>query len=94
VNVIDHGMNVHQAIDAPRLHHQWLPDAVSYERFGLASDVRAALEAKGHHFFDKPGFRGKGNFWGDVEAIMIDPSTGIRLGACDPRSADAFAVGY
>lgn len=94
VNVIDHRMNVRQAIEAPRLHHQWLPDQVSYERFGLPQDVRIALEAKGHRFFDKPGFRGKGSgYWGDAEGILIEPSSGSRLGASDPRSADALAVG-
>jgi gamma-glutamyltranspeptidase/glutathione hydrolase len=94
VNVIDHHMNVRQAIEAPRLHHQWLPDMVSYERYGLPADVRSALEAKGHHFFEKPGFRGKGSgYWGDAEGIMIEPRTGIRLGACDPRSADALVLG-
>jgi hypothetical protein len=48
----------------------------------------------GHRFFQKPGFRGRGSgYWGDAEGIMIDPKTGMRLGASDPRSADALAIG-
>jgi gamma-glutamyltranspeptidase/glutathione hydrolase len=47
-NVIDHGMNLQEAIDAPRVHHQWLPDEVMSEPFGLSEDTRRALEARGH----------------------------------------------
>jgi len=87
VNVIDYGMNLQQAIDAPRFHHQWMPDHIRYEPFGLNRDTRAALEKRGHAFADKPGYMG------DVEGVMIDPQSGIRLGASDPRLGGA-AVGY
>jgi len=88
VNIIDHKMNIQQAIDAPRLHHQWLPDVVRYEPYGLARDVMDALKAKGHQFTDRP------RNMGDAEGIMIEMETGARLGASDPRSADARAIGY
>lgn len=87
VNVIDHRMNVQQAIDAPRLHHQWLPDVVRWEPFGISSDTMRALASRGYSFAEKPG-----NI-GDAQAIMIDPGTGVRLGAADSR-ASGKSVGY
>jgi gamma-glutamyltranspeptidase / glutathione hydrolase len=86
LNVIDHGMNVQEAVDAPRFHHQWLPEEVRLERRGFPSDVIRALEARGHKVM-------VGYDMGDVHAIMIDPKTGMRLGASDPR-LDGRTVGY
>jgi gamma-glutamyltranspeptidase/glutathione hydrolase len=88
LNVLDHGMNIQQAVNAPRIHHQWMPDTIRFEPFGIADDVRKALEAKGHHFADRP------SSMGDVEAVWIDPVTGMRWGASDPRHKDAGAIGY
>ena len=45
LNVVDFGMNVQEAIDAPRFHHQWLPDRISYEKHGLSPDTLALLRA-------------------------------------------------
>ena len=87
-NVIDYGMNIQQAIDAPRIHHQWLPDELVYEPFGLSGDTQRALTARGHKLIDKP------RYLGDCEGIMIEEKTGIRLGATDPRRSDGPAVGY
>ena len=87
VNIIDHKMNLQQAIDAPRIHHQWLPDLVQWEPYGLSPDVLKILKSRGHQFQEKPGNMG------DAEGIMIDSETGIRLGAADPR-ADGKAIGY
>ena len=87
INIIDHKMNLQQAIDAPRLHHQWLPDVVMWEPYGMTADTRRALEAKGHRLDIVPRYNG------DAEGVMID-ETGIRLGASDPRNPDALAVGY
>jgi gamma-glutamyltranspeptidase / glutathione hydrolase len=87
VNVIDFGMNIQQAIDAPRFHHQWMPDHIQFEPMGINRDTRAALERKGHVFAEKPGNMG------DAEGVMIDPKSGMRLGASDPRSG-GVAVGY
>lgn len=87
INIIDHGMNIQQAIDWPRVHHQWMPDQIVYEPFGLAPDVIKALQKMGHKFVDRP------RYMGDAEAIMIEEKTGLRLGASDPR-LDGRAVGY
>ncbi|HEX8920375.1 MAG TPA: gamma-glutamyltransferase, partial [Pyrinomonadaceae bacterium] len=48
INIIDHGMNIQQAIDAPRIHHQWFPDVVRHEPFGLSADTLRALTSRGH----------------------------------------------
>jgi len=86
VNAIDHGMDVQQAVDAPRFHHQWQPDEVRLERIGFPADVVTALQAMGHTTrFDED--------MGDVQAAAIDVTTGIRLGASDPRE-DGLATGY
>jgi gamma-glutamyltranspeptidase / glutathione hydrolase len=86
-NVIDYGMNIQQAIDAPRIHHQWLPDELAYEPYGLSGDTQKALLSRGHKL-------GKPRYLGDAEGIMIDEKTGVRLGATDPRRSDGLAVGY
>jgi len=87
INVLDFGMNIQQAIDSPRIHHQWMPDEIRWERFGLNKDTRAALEKRGHVFSERP------TLLGDAEGIMIEPKTGMRLGASDPRSG-GVPVGY
>ena len=86
LNVVDFGMTVQQAVDAPRFHHQWLPDAIRLERQGFPADVVTALEAMGHTI-------ARGDDMGDVHAIMIDSATGLRLGASDPR-LDGRTLGY
>ena len=87
-NVIDYNMNIQQAIDAPRIHHQWLPDELVYEPYGLSGDTQKALQARGHKLIKKP------RYLGDCEGIMIEEKTGMRLGATDPRRSDGLAVGY
>ncbi len=86
-NVIDHGMNIQQAIDAPRIHHQWLPDELVYEPYGMSSDTQRALQSEGHRLTTRP------RYMGDAQAIMIEEKTGVRLGASDPRS-EGEARGY
>jgi gamma-glutamyltranspeptidase/glutathione hydrolase len=90
LNLIDHGMNVQEAVDAPRIHHQWLPDEVQVERYALSEDVIRALKAKGHQLVSPTRSR----IIGMVHAIAIDPETGVRLGASDARSADGKAAGH
>src|SRR5436190_1716295 len=87
-NVIDFDMDIQQAIDAPRIHHQWLPDELVYEPFGLSGDTQRVLAARGHKLVDKP------RYLGDAEGIMIEEKTGMRLGATDPRRSDGLAIGY
>jgi gamma-glutamyltranspeptidase / glutathione hydrolase len=86
-NVIDYDMNIQQAIDAPRIHHQWLPDELVFEPYGLSGDTQNALLARGHKL-------AKPRYLGDAEGIMIEEKTGMRLGATDPRRSDGLAVGY
>jgi gamma-glutamyltranspeptidase/glutathione hydrolase len=86
-NVIDYEMNIQQAIDFPRIHHQWLPDELVGEPFGLSGDTQEALMARGHKL-------AKLRYLGDAEGIMIEEKTGMRLGATDPRRSDGQAVGY
>jgi gamma-glutamyltranspeptidase/glutathione hydrolase len=88
INVIDHGMNVADAVGAPRFHSQWLPDRVDIEPFGFPRDVVTALEARGHKVDDTYGW------WGQVHAIQLDGQRSLLLGAADPRAADAKAAGY
>jgi len=94
LNVVDHHMTLAQAIAAPRLHHQWLPDLIRYEPGALSSPVRAALEAEGHRFAPEAGAFPGSATWGDAEGIFVDPATEDRSGASDPRSKDARAMGY
>ncbi len=92
LNVVDHGMDLARAIAAPRLHHQWLPDVVQAEPFALPQDVLTALRSMGHKINAPSGTIGER--WGDAEGVLIDLASGIRLGASDPRSPDAAAIGY
>jgi len=85
LNVIDFGMDMQEAIEAPRFHHQWLPDYIYWEQFGLNPDTRAALEKMGHAFRPIPGANRTPSELGDAEGVMIDRITGTRLGASDPR---------
>jgi gamma-glutamyltranspeptidase / glutathione hydrolase len=87
-NVIDYEMNIQQAIDAPRIHHQWLPDELVFEPYGMAGDTQRAMKSRGHMFAEKQ------RYLGDAEGIMIEEKTGVRLGATDPRRSDGRAVGY
>jgi len=99
-NFIDHGMPVAQAVNAPRIHHQWLPDVINYEPYGLAEDVITALQAKGHTLATRDA-DGPGQnvplielYQGDAESLAIDPRTHLLMGAADSRKPDAKAVGY
>jgi gamma-glutamyltranspeptidase/glutathione hydrolase len=95
VNIIDFDMNLQQAIDAPRIHHQWLPDELFYEPYGLSADTQRALESRGHKLTLRPEYRGPTQqaFMGDVEGVMIEEKSGIRLGASDPRRSDGLPAG-
>jgi gamma-glutamyltranspeptidase/glutathione hydrolase len=64
LNVIEHGMTIQEAVNAPRIHHQWLPDQITVEPFALSPDTRALLEAMGHKIAVQ-------SEWGAAEAILI-----------------------
>jgi gamma-glutamyltranspeptidase / glutathione hydrolase len=84
-NMLDFGMTLPEAVAAPRLHHQHLPDVLRYERDGLRRDVVAELDRIGHSVEGRPGYQG------DVTAIAIELD-GSFLGVADPRRGGA-AVG-
>ena len=65
LNVIDHGMSITDAIDAPRLHMQWMPDVVETEPFALSADTRRLLDAAGYRFKEKTP-------WGQAAGIVTD----------------------
>ncbi len=95
MNVIDYGMNVQEAVDAPRFHQQWLPDLTNVDTFGLSPDTRKLLEAMGH----KLGAPQPANH---LAAILVGapslegkPIGANRFyGANDPRRNTGLAMGY
>ena len=86
LNVVDFGMNIQEAVDAPRFHHQWLPDRINYERHGLSPDTTALLESRGHALREVGG-------QGVAEAILNNAENGLLEAALDGRAADGGAVG-
>jgi gamma-glutamyltranspeptidase/glutathione hydrolase len=97
-NVVDFNMNITRAVDSPRFHHQWQPDAISHEPYFTSVDTMAMLVAQGYRLGTRRTYANiaedEGRNQGDAESIMIDPKSGMRLGANDPRSADSAALGY
>ena len=87
LNVVDHRMNIAQAVEAPKIHHQWLPDITRFERYGISPDSRSGYEAMGHQVQI-------GGNQGQVMAVWIDRERGMLYGAADSRSFDARAVGW
>ena len=85
VNSIDYGMNVAEATNAPRFHHQWLPDELRVEK-GFSPDTLKLLEAKGQKVALKEAM-------GSTQSIMVGPD-GELYGASDPRSVDDLTAGY
>jgi len=85
MGVVDFGLDIQDAVHAPRFHHQWLPDSIDVED-RLSPDTMTLLRSKGHKLNVE-------HFWGDGECIMVDPGTGERLGASDARN-NGKAVGY
>ncbi|MGB7583297.1 MAG: gamma-glutamyltransferase [Terriglobales bacterium] len=86
MGVVDYGMNIQEAVNAPRFHHQWLPDRVSVEQW-FSPDTVKALEQMGHKIEIGETIKGdRTPYWSDGECIAIDPATGERLGASDGRN--------
>ena len=86
-NFIDLHMAVQEAVDAPRINEQWMPDVIRFEHHGLPPETAAGLRAEGH-VLEEAGRQG------DAETIAIDPRNQLIYGASDPRNADSKAVGY
>jgi gamma-glutamyltranspeptidase/glutathione hydrolase len=85
MNVIDHGMNIQSAVNAPRIHHQWLPDEIRIEQ-GISPDTIRLLESRGHKVVTKPAM-------GAIQSIMIGED-GTLYGGTDPRRSTSSAMGY
>jgi gamma-glutamyltranspeptidase/glutathione hydrolase len=99
VNVIDHGMNIQEAIDAPRVHHQWLPDTLYVEPHGLSPDTLKLLAGMGYHL----EVAEESKTWGQAAGILVGGKSlgeigkggGARYhGAIDSRAASGEALGY
>ena len=87
LNVIDHGMNIAQSIEAGRIHHQWLPDVTSIEAGSLSPDTVRLYKEKGHQVRERRG-------QGAAMAVYYNSESGLFEGAADSRRGDGAAVGY
>lgn len=106
-NIVDHGMTIQEAVNAPRIHHQWLPDEIYAEPFAISPDTRNILTGMGYKLTGQSP-------WGAAEAILIGPEknaaeqassgndamvgggaeAGILYGANDDRRPAGAAIGY
>jgi gamma-glutamyltranspeptidase/glutathione hydrolase len=87
MGVVDYGLNIQQAVNAPRFHDQWMPDEILVEATGISPDTLGILEHMGHKIKMARGY------WGDSECIAVDEKTGELLGASDGRN-EGKAVGF
>jgi gamma-glutamyltranspeptidase / glutathione hydrolase len=86
LNVVDFGMNVQEAVDAGRFHHQWLPDRIRYERYGLGFDTLALLKSYGHTLHEV-------GEQGVAQGIAYDPKEDVLEAGADRRRGDGAAAG-
>ena len=87
LNVIDHGLNIAESVEAGRIHHQWLPDVTSFEAKSFSPDTIQLYQARGHQLMERGA-------QGSAMGVYHDRATGLFLGAADSRSGYAAAVGY
>lgn len=87
LNVIDHGFNIAQSVEAGRIHHQWLPDTTSFESTGFSPDTLRLYQDKGHEV------RARGS-QGAAMGVYYDRNAGLFMGASDSRRGDGAAVGF
>jgi len=86
LRLIDAGMPLDQALGTPRIHHQWMPDRIVAEPGALQDATGRALEARGHRVEEL------GAPFGNPQAVRVDPATGWREGASEPRLEGRAAV--
>jgi gamma-glutamyltranspeptidase/glutathione hydrolase len=79
-------MNIGQAVEAPRIHHQWLPNIKTFEKPGISPDTEHLYKMRGH----KVRYRGS---QGSAMGIFVDYKKGLIYGASDSRAFDGKAVG-
>lgn len=94
MGVVDYGMNLQEAVNAPRFHNQWLPDLVNVEKW-FSPDTVNTLGKMGYKV--QVGLhdgQDVSSYWSDAECIAIDEKTGERLGATDGRNSRGKAMGY
>ncbi|MBK8505966.1 MAG: gamma-glutamyltransferase [Saprospiraceae bacterium] len=87
LNVLEYNMPVDKAIEAVKIHHQWLPDHILYEKDVLSPDTKRNLEDMGHQLTPVTSL-------GSLMGIIIDPENRLIIGASDSSSSDGKAVGY
>jgi gamma-glutamyltranspeptidase/glutathione hydrolase len=84
VNVLDFEMDALQAVSAPRIHHQWFPPRLYHEYFGLSPDTAEKLQSMGHQLSARDPMC-------NAQLIVVDPLSGKRFGASDPRGMGTAA---
>ncbi len=84
LNIIDYGMLPQEAVDAPRIHHQWLPDEVYYEQGGLSFDTLKLLRQRGYKMTEQTP-------WGATELIMVAPTLNVNEKAADSGNDSAVS---
>lgn len=87
LNIIDHDMNIAEAMSAPRIHHQWLPDRTQIEARSFSRDTLELYEARGHTIRETSAI-------GSTMGVYRDPETGVLSGSADPRAEDGGAIAY
>jgi len=92
VNLIDYDMSLVEAVSAPRIHHQHLPDRIQYERHSLSEETIATLESMGHEVQERYDPTSIYPYIGDIQAILVRPD-GTLEGVSDPRRG-GVAVGH
>ncbi len=87
LNVLEYNMPIDKAIEVVKIHHQWLPDQITYEKDLFSPDTKKNLEAMGHRLKPRASL-------GNLMGIIIDTENGIFVGASDSASPDGKAVGF
>ncbi len=85
--IVDGRSEREEIVDAPRIHHQYLPDEVDYEPYALSPDTITLLKASGYTLLQLQP-------WGSAEGIVVDPTTGLLQGGTDSRAPAGSAAGY
>jgi len=93
LGVVDYGLNLQEAVDAPRFHNQWLPDVVNVEKT-LSPDTQNLLRSMGYKIQIGLGAGDSDGYWSDAECIAVDEKSGQRMGSTDVRNSNGKAMGY